>query len=149
MSVTKLGRLSDQENADGQSGPERSMLIDIAFAGFCAANAMWIAVALYAGQFTGMAASHAQLLRGAGVVLGAAAVVFPGRVFFRSALASLATRTPHMDLPVALGLAAGLLASVFALFDADREVYFDSIAALGFLLVNRTLATDASTAAGG
>ncbi len=40
-----------------------------------------------------------------------------------------------MDLPVALGLAAGLLASVFALFHPEREVYFDSIAALVFFLL--------------
>lgn len=121
-------------NEPGADG-ERGKLVDIAIAGFCAANAMWIAVALYAGQFTGMAASHEQLLRCAGVALGAAAVVFPGRVFFRSAMASLATRTPHMDLPVALGLAAGLLASLAALFNPEREVYFDSIAALVFFLL--------------
>lgn len=131
----EVSPLEDQPESSQQTDAERSMLIDIAFAGFCAANAMWIAVALYAGQFTGMAASHTQLLRWAGVALGAAAVVFPGRVFFRSALASLATRTPHMDLPVALGLAAGLIASVAALFNPQREVYFDSIAALVFFLL--------------
>ncbi len=124
-------------HSDGNEAPspERGLLVNIAFAGFCAANAMWVAIALYAGEFTGIAASHAQLLRTAGVLLGAAAVLFPGRIFFRSAAASLASRTPHMDLPVALGLAAGLLASVFALFNPEREVYFDSIAALVFFLL--------------
>ena len=101
-------------------------------------NAMWIAVALYAGEFSGMAAGHAQLLRIAGVILGGVAVLFPGRIFFRSAWASWATRTPHMDLPVAVGLTAGLLGSVHGLLDATRHVYFDSIACLVlFLLVGR------------
>ncbi len=111
------------------------MLIDIAVAGFCAANAMWIAIALYAGQFSGIAASHSQFLRIAGVVLGSLAVVFPGRVFFRSAWASWRTRTPHMDLPVAVGLTAGLAGSIHGLFDSAGDVYFDSIACLVFFLL--------------
>jgi Cu2+-exporting ATPase len=124
------------EAADpGKDEASRQLLVDLALAGFCAANAMWIAVALYAGQFTGMAASHTQFLRIAGVGLGVAAVVFPGRVFFRSAIASLRTRTPHMDLPVAIGLLAGALASVYALLDPHAEVYFDSIASLVFFLL--------------
>ncbi len=131
----EVGPLHEHPDGNAAPSPERGLLVNIAFAGFCAANAMWIAIALYAGEFTGIAASHAQLLRTAGVLLGAAAVVFPGRVFFRSAAASLASRTPHMDLPVALGLAAGLIASVYALFHPDREVYFDSIAALVFFLL--------------
>lgn len=113
----------------------QKMLIDIAVAGFCAANAMWVAIALYAGEFTGIAAGHANVLRIAGVVLGSLAVVFPGRVFFRSAWASWTTRTPHMDLPVAIGLSAGLAASVYGLFDLSSNVYFDSIACLVFFLL--------------
>ena len=72
------------EDSSARPDPEssRSLLVDVAIAGFCAANAMWIAIALYAGQFTGIAAGHAQFLRVAGVGLGLAAVVFPGRVFF-------------------------------------------------------------------
>lgn len=124
------------DSLDQQAASEnRTMLIDIAVAGFCAANAMWVAIALYAGQFSGMAAGYTQLFRIAGVLLGAIAVVFPGRVFFRSALASITTRSPHMDLPVAVGLTAGLLASLYGLFDPTSDVYFDSIAALVFFLL--------------
>ncbi|KAA5545206.1 heavy metal translocating P-type ATPase [Roseiconus nitratireducens] len=133
--------LMDSVDADGESDQEsQRLLVDIAIAGFCAANAMWLAVALYAGDFTGIAAEHASVFRVAGVLLGCVAVIFPGRVFFRGAMASLKTRTPHMDLPVALGLSAGLLGSLYGLLDASREVYFDSIAALVFfLLVGRWL----------
>ncbi|MEM8670619.1 MAG: heavy metal translocating P-type ATPase [Planctomycetota bacterium] len=123
------------ESGDTKDDVSRQLLVDLALAGFCAANAMWIAIALYAGQFTGMAASHEQFLRVAGVGLGVAAVVFPGRIFFRSAIASLRTRTPHMDLPVAVGLLAGTAASIYALFDLEAEVYFDSIACLVFFLL--------------
>ena len=40
-----------------------------------------------------------------------------------------------MDLPVAVGLFAGLAASLYALGDPSREVYFDSIACLVFFLL--------------
>ncbi|TWT70743.1 heavy metal translocating P-type ATPase [Crateriforma conspicua] len=136
--VAKLGyQLSLLSDADDDRNLREShgQLIDLAVAGFCAANAMWVAIALYAGSFTGIADSHQQILRFAGVGLGVVAVVFPGRVFFQSAWASLRTRTPHMDLPVAVGLAAGLLASLHGLFDSQRDVYFDSIACLVFFLL--------------
>ncbi len=120
----------------------RSLLVDIAVAGFCAANAMWLAVALYAGDFTGIDGDHARGFRIAGVLLGAAAVAFPGRVFLRTAAASIRTRTPHMDLPVAVGLIAGLAASVWGVIDVSRATYFDSISSLVFfLLVGRYFQT--------
>ena len=125
---------AEPTNQEGDDAARR-MLADVAIAGFCAANAMWIAVALYAGQFTGMVAGQAAFLKAAGVILGLAAVAFPGRVFFRSAWASIATRTPHMDLPVAVGLLAGSLASIHALLDPSRDAYFDSIACLVFFLL--------------
>lgn len=130
----QVAPLREEAETGGPSDSQR-MLVDIAVAGFCAANAMWVAIALYAGEFTGIASGHAQILRVAGVVLGSLAVVFPGRVFFRSAWASWTTRTPHMDLPVAIGLTAGLTASIFGLFDRSQDVYFDSIACLVFFLL--------------
>jgi Cu2+-exporting ATPase len=134
----RVAPLSDEEETDNRMDDQQRMLVDIAVAGFCAANAMWVAIALYAGQFSGIAAGHAQILRVAGVLLGGLAVVFPGRVFFRSAWASWTTRTPHMDLPVAVGLSAGMAASLYGLFDSTSDVYFDSIACLVlFLLVGR------------
>ncbi len=61
---------------------------------------------------------------------------FPGRVFFRSALASLATRTPHMDLPG--GARAGCWAArqrVRPVPSQSERSTFDSIAALVFFLL--------------
>lgn len=113
----------------------RKLLTQIAVAGFCAANAMWIAIALYAGEASGVASDHRLFLRIAASVLGVATVVFPGRTFFVSAIASLRTRTPHMDLPVALGLSVGTIVGLFNAITDRGEVYFDSLAMLVFLLL--------------
>ena len=113
----------------------REHLQRIAVAGFCAANAMWISIALYAADAAQIAAGHYHLLRITGAVLGILSVVFPGRTFFISALASIRTRTPHMDLPVALGLATGTIVGLIHALRGVGDVYFDSVAMLVFLLL--------------
>ncbi len=113
----------------------RQQLMRIALAGFCAMNAMWIAIAIYAGEHSGISDDHAALLRWVGVALGAVAVLFPGRPFLRGAWASLRTRTTHMDLPIAIGLSVGAVSGVISLIVGHTDVYFDSVAVLVFLLL--------------
>ena len=96
---------------------------------------MWIAIALYAADASGAAAGHYHFLRWAGAALGLFAVLGPGRVFFRGALASMRTRTPHMDLPVALGLLVGTSVGSINTITGTGAVYFDSLAVLVFLLL--------------
>lgn len=128
--VPLTGRSNEHVRAEN-----RRLLIQIAIAGFCAANAMWIAVALYAGDLQGVLAEHRSFLRLFGTGLGLLAVAGPGRTFFVGALASLRTRTPHMDLPVALGLLVGSTAGAINAVTDRGDVYFDSLAALVFLLL--------------
>ncbi|MGB7344192.1 MAG: heavy metal translocating P-type ATPase metal-binding domain-containing protein [Pirellulaceae bacterium] len=113
----------------------RRLLTQIAIAGFCAANAMWIAIGLYAGEALGIADGHRLYLRLIGTLLGLLAVVVPGRTFFTGAMAAIRTRTPHMDLPVALGLSVGTIAGVINAVTGRGDVYFDSLAVLVFLLL--------------
>lgn len=113
----------------------RTLLIRIAVAAFCAANAMWIAVALYAGNSTGIATGHFNLLRLAGSLLGILAVFGPGYVFLKGALASVRTRTPHMDLPVSVALVVGAIAGLVGSLTGHGEVFFDSITMLVLLLL--------------
>lgn len=113
----------------------RQRLVQVAIAGFCSMNAMWIAVAIYAGEYSGIAASQLLLLRVVGVFLGLVAAFGPGRVFFRGAIASIKTRTPHMDLPIALGIGVGAVAGLVSVLINHRDVYFDSVAVLVFLLL--------------
>ncbi len=136
-----LGRLGYElvpltEQPDAHTHREsRRLLTQIAIAGFCAANAMWIAIALYAGDASGVLASHRDFLRLFGTGLGVVAVVFPGRTFFTGRCASLRTRTPHMDLPVALGLSVGTVIGTLNALTGAGDVYFDSLAVLVFLLL--------------
>ncbi len=122
--------------SDGHIDREsRRQLIQIAVAGFLAANAMWIAIALYAGEASGVTPDIRYFLVLVGTLLGVAAVCIPGRTFFTGAFASLRTRTPHMDLPVALGLGVGSIVGTINAIRGQGDVYFDCLATLVFLLL--------------
>jgi P-type Cu2+ transporter len=113
----------------------RRLLTQIAIAGFLMANAMWIAVALYAGDFSGLAPDFRYFMGLVGTALGVASVAGPGRTFFVGALASIRARVPHMDLPVALGLGVGTVVGTINALMGSGHVYFDTLTTLVFLLL--------------
>lgn len=113
----------------------RRYLIRLGIAGACAGNVMLIAFALYAGMFTGMAAEHLNLFRWTSAGLALVAIAWPGQVFFKGAIAALKTRSPHIDLPVALGITIGGIAGLVNSVRGSGEVYFDSLTVLIFLLL--------------
>lgn len=119
---------------------DRRQLIRLAVAGACAGNVMILALALYAGIFDWMDPAHAQLFRWVSMPLTLVALVWPGAVFFRSAWAAVRTRTPHLDVPIAIALAAGGVWSVVSTLRGHGEIYFDTVSVLVFaLLVGRFL----------
>lgn len=113
----------------------KRLLVQIAIAGFLATNSMWIAVALYAGEFTGVVYEYRYFLGLMGTTLGTLAVAGPGRTFFVGAIASLKSRTPHMDLPIAVGLFVGTVVGIINAIRGSGHIFFDSLAALVFLLL--------------
>ncbi|HEY3254031.1 MAG TPA: HAD-IC family P-type ATPase, partial [Polyangiaceae bacterium] len=114
---------------------DRALLLRLGFAGAAAGNVMLMALALYSGHYAGMAAEYAALFRWGSLVIATPAVFWAGNVFFRGGLAALRTRTPHMDLPVSLGLLAGYLGSAANTIRGQGEIYFDSLCTLIFLLL--------------
>jgi len=114
---------------------DRALLLRLGIAGAAAGNVMLMALALYSGQFSGMAAEYSALFRWASLAIATPAVFWAGSAFFRGGLAALRTRTPHMDLPVSLGLLAGYLGGAVNTVRGQGEIYFDSLCTLTFLLL--------------
>lgn len=114
---------------------DRALLLRLGIAGAMAGNVMLMALALYSGEYAGMAAEYATLFRWGSLAIATPAVFWAGNLFFRGGLAALRTRTPHMDLPVSLGLLAGYLGSAVNTFRGQGGVYFDSLCTLIFLLL--------------
>ena len=113
----------------------RRQLARIGVAAALAGNNMILALALYIGLFSGMSANITLLIRIASCLIGVAALLIPGRVFLSSALNAIRTRTPHMDLPIALALCVGTAAGFANVVRGTGEIYFDSLSVLICLLL--------------
>ena len=119
---------------------DRAMLVRIGVAGAIAMNVMLAALALYSGWLGGMEPQYERFFRWISLLLVTPALAWPGRVFFAGAWSALRTRTLHMDVPIALGLAAGYVQGAINTVLDRGPVYFDGLATLTFaLLVGRYL----------
>lgn len=124
-----------QAARDARTREDRAFLVRVAVAGAIAGNVMLLAVALYGGQIAGIDPFWESVFRWISMGLGVLSLAWPGRAFFRGALAAIRTRTAHLDLPIALALAVGGLWGVINTVRGTGEVYFDSLAVLVFLLL--------------
>lgn len=111
------------------------LLVRIAVAGAIAGNVMLLAFALYSGMFAAMEPHYQNFFRYLSMALTVISLAWPGSMFFRGAWAAIRTRTAHLDLPIAIGLAAGGVAGVVNTLTGRGEIYFDSLAVLVFALL--------------
>ena len=106
---------------------------------FCVMNIMWIAVAQYAGYFSGISQEMRNILNFAGFALSTPVLFFSGIVFWRGAWAALKFKTPNMDLLVISGATLAYLYSIYASFKGG-ETYFESVAMIvTFVLIGKFL----------
>jgi len=113
----------------------RRMLIHIGIAGALMGNIMLIALAMYAGDLSGMDPVYRTFFRFLSVGLGVVSLAWPGMTFFASSLLALRNRTINLDVPIALALLVGGFAGVANVILGRGEIYFDSLAVLVFLLL--------------
>jgi len=114
---------------------DRRAFTRLGVAGALAGNVMLMAFALYGGWLHGMEDQYRDLLRWTSLLLTMVQLAWPGRVFFTGAWAALRTRTSHMDLPIAIGLGAGLVGGAVNTVTGGGEVYFESVTVLVFFLL--------------
>jgi Cu2+-exporting ATPase len=125
----------DIEARAARQREDRRFLIRIGVAGAGAGNAMLLAFALYGGFLHGMQSEFTRLFRWTSMLIGLVVLFWPGSLFFRGAWAALRTRSAHLDLPIAIGLAAGAVAGTVNTVLDRGEIYFDSLTGLVFLLL--------------
>lgn len=114
---------------------DRALLLRLGVAGAAAGNVMLMALALYSGAFSGMEPMYQALFRWGSLSIATPAVFWAGGVFLRGGLAALRTRTPHMDLPVSIGILTGYTGGAVNTLRGSGEIYFDSLCTLIFLLL--------------
>ena len=118
----------------GDASAERELLVRLGACVVFALNAMVFALAEYLGM-TAADGPAFDLFRWLSLALATLAVGVGGPVFFRAALAGLRRRVLHLDLPIALGIALGYAASVFAFATGLGAPYFDSVTVFVALMI--------------
>ncbi len=113
----------------------RAALWRVFVAGFGMMQVMMYAVPVYLAGEGEMTPEIEQLMRWASLILTLPVVFYSAAPFFRGAWRDLCFKRVGMDVPVALGVGAAFLASVWATLTASGEVYFDSVTMFVFFLL--------------
>ena len=121
---------------DTEQARRRAELWRLFVAGFGAMQVMMYAFPAYLDEGTGtLSRESGSLMRWASLLLTLPVILIACGPFFSGAWRELKRLRPGMDTPIALGIAAGFAASVWATVTGEGPVYFDSISMLVFLLL--------------
>ncbi len=123
-----------------QKKERQRALIRLAVAGLGAMQVMMLAIALYAGDYSGISAEMKVYFRWVSALIATPVVFYSAQTFFKGAWSDLQRKQLGMDVPVALAISGAYAASVWATATNSGEVYFDSVTMFTFfLLVGRFL----------
>lgn len=112
----------------------RTALWRVWVAGFGMMQVMMYAIPVYLADGD-MTPGIESLMRWASLILTLPVVVYSAAPFFKHAWRDLKLGRAGMDVPVALGVGAAFLASVWATLSQSGEVYFDSVTMFVFFLL--------------
>jgi Cu2+-exporting ATPase len=93
------------------------------------------AIALHAGSLQGIIDDQRDFLRVVSAIVATAVVLMAARPFFINAWRSIKGRHLSMDVPVALAIGLAYVASCWATYRGEGEVYFDSVSMFTFFLL--------------
>ncbi|RLA34710.1 MAG: hypothetical protein DRR11_02225 [Gammaproteobacteria bacterium] len=116
------------QSKDTNDEEYRRSLKRLIVAGAAGMQVMMFAVALYAGDYFGIEAGVEKFLRTISLLVTIPIVFYSARPFFASAWRGIRARSPGMDLPVSIAIAAAFFASVWATWMDQGNIYFDSVA---------------------
>ena len=119
----------DSSVADAQaSKAKRDYFIRMMVAVIASMNIMMLSVAKYTGFFTGISEEVKNMIHIGEFLLSTPVLFYSGWIFFKGGYFGLKNRMVNMDFLVASGSTLTYIYSMFILFGAKGESYFDSVA---------------------
>lgn len=125
------------DEAEGQKdGVLTELLRAVAISGFAAGNIMLLSVSVWSGA----EGATRDLFHWVSALIALPAMIFAGRIYYRSAWGALKHGRMNMDVPIAIGITMAYGLSLYETMHSGKHAYFDaSVTLLFFLLIGRTL----------
>jgi len=118
----------------------KNYYLRIVVALFSSMNIMWIAIAQYAGYFSGMTQEIKNILNLAEWILATPVLFYSGWTFFRGAYFGIKNKIVNMDILVATGASLTYIYSIYITLNESGEAYFDSVSMIiTFVLLGKFL----------
>lgn len=124
------------EAGSGKDGTLAELLRAVAVSGFAAGNIMLLSVSVWSGA----EGATRDLFHWVSALIALPALVFAGRIYYRSAWSALRHGRMNMDVPIAIGVSLAYAMSLYETINHGPHAYFDAaVSLLFFLLIGRTL----------
>ena len=139
--VSTLARLGYAPNlsddaAAGRDGTLSELLRAVAVSGFAAGNIMLLSVSVWSGA----EGATRDLFHWVSALIALPAMLYAGRIYYRSAWSVLKHGRMNMDVPIAIGITMAYALSLYETIYSGPHAYFDaSVTLLFFLLIGRSL----------
>ncbi len=115
---------------------QRSLLLkQVGVAALFGMQTMMFAVALYGGDYWGIAENYKLLFQWLSLFLTIPVLFYSAKPFYKGAITDLKNRRAGMDVPVTLGITLAFISSVYNTYVQEGHVYFDSVCMFVFLLL--------------
>jgi len=121
---------------DARRHEARSLLKQLAVAGFGSMQGMMFAFIIYFGPPEEIKDATLELFRWLGFLVASPVVLYSGQAFFKGAFRGLRAKQVNMDVPIAIAIGIIYIASLYQAIQGGGEVYFDSISMLIFFLLS-------------
>ncbi len=137
--ISKIGYLAHPYDVAKQQQlfeKQRSLLLrQVGVAALFGMQTMMFAVALYSGDYWGIADNYKLLFQWLSLFLTIPVLFFSAKPFFKGAITDLKNKRAGMDVPVTLAISLAFVSSVYNTYFQVGHVYFDSICMFVFLLL--------------
>ena len=138
QALAELGYTVHLENSGyvASDKTQSELVRALAVAGFATGNIMLLSVSVWSGADP----AARDLFHGISALIALPALVYSGRIFFRSAARALRHGRTNMDVPISIGVLLAFAMSLFETLNQGEHAYFEaSVMLLFFLLIGRTL----------
>lgn len=137
--VSEIGYIAHPYDPDRQQNiiekQRKDLLKKIGVAAGFGMQVMVVAVALYAGAYSGMESAIQNFLYWTSFILTLPVFLYAAQPFFQGAIRDLMQYRAGMDVPVALGMTLAFAGSIYAVLYQTGEIYFDSVVMFVFFLL--------------